>query len=257
MDQYLEKLNNEDDIKPIFQSSPTVSLGLSNLESSKQKWSPSLEDDSRKSAFLPYKVYTCNSMLTNLQRGNTITENHFPATTVSFHMKAGQGELTLQDVFKESDVNVKDCDNLTALHWASFYGQIHSVQLLIENGARVNEMGSEEETPLLLAASEGHLDVVRFLIGQGAEVNHVDHMCNTALMYAAKGNHPHTCQELLLNGINFSLENLNGDNAHTIAVENNSTLAQTVIENFLILQLESIIAVEPSGSSAVLQELSN
>lgn len=49
-------------------------------------------------------------------------------------------------------------------------------------------------------------------------------MCNTALMYAARGNHPHTCQELLSHGADFSFVNLNDDTAHVIAVDNSSTL---------------------------------
>lgn len=72
-------------------------------------------------------------------------------------------------------------------------------------------------------------------------------------MYAARGNHPHSCQELLLHGADFRLTNLNGDTAHVIAVDNNSTLgnykikkiknlrlfsAQAVITNFIISQLD-------------------
>ncbi|CAH2003617.1 unnamed protein product [Acanthoscelides obtectus] len=64
-------------------------------------------------------------------------------------------------------------------------------------------------------------------------------MCNSALMYAAKGNHPHTCQELLMNGAESSLVNLNDDTAHSIAVENNSILAKTVIRNHLIAKLDA------------------
>lgn len=51
-------------------------------------------------------------------------------------------------------------------------------------------------------------------------------MCNTALMYAARGNHPHTCQELLSHGADFSFVNLNDDTAHVIAVDNSSTLGK-------------------------------
>lgn len=43
-------------------------------------------------------------------------------------------------------------------------------------------------------------------------------------MYAAKGNYPHTCQELLLHGADFSLMNLNDDTAYSIAVDYNSIL---------------------------------
>ncbi|CAG9821352.1 unnamed protein product [Phaedon cochleariae] len=63
-------------------------------------------------------------------------------------------------------------------------------------------------------------------------------MCNTSLMYAARGNHPHTCQELLSHGADYSLSNLNDDSAHQLAIENNSTLAQAVIENFICSKLE-------------------
>lgn len=45
-------------------------------------------------------------------------------------------------------------------------------------------------------------------------------------MYAAKGNHPHTCNELLAKGADFSLVNLNDDTALTIAIENGSTLGR-------------------------------
>ncbi|CAG9862038.1 unnamed protein product [Phyllotreta striolata] len=242
MDNYQEDSSNEEkDIKPFLPTLNRGSMDLSNIVSGPKKWLPTgLQDGNRKSAFLPYKVYSCNTVLTNLQRGNTLAENPLPQSTeVNFHMKAGQGELTEADVLKERDVNVKDANNLTPLHWACFYGQINSVQLLVEHGADINELGPEEETPLILAAAGGHHDIVRFLIAHGADVNHTDHMCNSSLMYAAKGNHPHTCQELLLNGADFSVVNLNDENALTIAVDNNSILAQIVLEKFIILQLES------------------
>ncbi|XP_023310505.1 DNA-binding protein RFXANK-like isoform X2 [Anoplophora glabripennis] len=239
--------NEEKDVKPIIFPNPTTkspeTIGLSpSLVSGPKKWSPRLlQDGNRKSAFLPYKhTYTCNTVLTNLQRGNTQAETPVPQSTeINFHMKAGQGELTEQDILQEDDVDICDKNNLTALHWASAYGQYSTVQLLLKHGASVNKLGPEEESPLILAASGGHHEVVRLLINSKAEVNHVDHLCNTALMYAARGNHPHTCQELLSHGADFSFVNLNDDTAHVIAVDNSSTLAQTVIENFIIARMEA------------------
>ncbi|KAG5888807.1 hypothetical protein JTB14_032720 [Gonioctena quinquepunctata] len=238
--------SDESDVKPILFPSPTSSssLGLSSdLSSSPKKWSPRLlQDSSRKSAFLPYKQhsYPCTTVLTNLQRGNTQAETPVtPSSEINFHMRAGQGELTDKEIENEKNIDFLDIGNLTPLHWACAYGQFSTAQLLLKYGASVNKLGPEEESPLILAASGGHHDVVRLLISKEADVNHVDHMCNTALMYAAKGNHPHTCQELLLHGAEFSLMNLNDDTAHKIAVDNNSALAKTVIENFIVLKLES------------------
>lgn len=65
-------------------------------------------------------------------------------------------------------------------------------------------------------------------------------------MYAARGNHPHSCQELLINGADVRMHNLNDDTAHNIAVENNSILGIIFeilfsnISNFLCFQLKPL-----------------
>jgi len=74
----------------------------------------------------------------------------------------------------EYDVDVKDSNGLTALMWASSYGQVPTVQLLLKRGAQVDFEGWEGETPLLLAAAGGHHEVVRLLLTEGAAVNHAD-----------------------------------------------------------------------------------
>lgn len=190
------------------------------------------------SSVLFFKVCT---VLTNLQRGNTQAETPIAQEAdVSFHTKAGQGEITIEDIKNESHVDVTDGDGLTALHWASAYGQLMSVQLLIEAKAKINLEGPDGETPLLLAANGGHHEVVRLLLGEGANPNHVDHVGNTALMYAAYGNHPHCCNELLLRGADVTITNMNDDTAFSLACDNNSNLAQAVIENCLLTLLSPI-----------------
>lgn len=172
----------EKDIKPIIFPSPTTPpserIGvISSIVSTSKRWSPkSLQDVNRKSAFLPYKQ-TSNTVLTNLQRGNTQAETPDSLSpVVEFHTKAGQGDLTEQEVKQELNINVLDKNKLSALHWASAYGQVNSVKLLLNYKAKVNLLGPEEESPLLLAAAGGHLEVVRMLLNYGAEVNHVDHV---------------------------------------------------------------------------------
>ena len=71
-------------------------------------------------------------------------------------------------------MDVKDSSGLTALMWASSYGQVPTVQLLLKRGAQVDFEGQEGETPLLLAAAGGHHEVVRLLLTEGAAVNHAD-----------------------------------------------------------------------------------
>lgn len=240
----METYDSEDekDSKGIVSATAETSGWSPALVTSTQKWSPqSLIDKNRKSAFQPYRqCITSSTVLTNLQRGNTQAETLIPQTAeVNFHTKAGQGELTEQDVLKEKDIDVLDSTGLTALHWSCAYGQYNTVELLINFGAEVNKLGPNEESPLILAASGGHHEVVKLLLSYEADVNHVDHLCNTALMYAVRGNHPHTCQELLLNGANFGLMNLCDDTALSLAIDHNSTSAQIVLENFIVSYMEN------------------
>lgn len=81
-----------------------------------------------------------------------------------------------KDINAEATVDICDVNGLTALHWAAAYGQHNAVVLLLANGAEIDKLGPEEETPLCLAASGGHHDVIRLLAEKGANVNHQDHV---------------------------------------------------------------------------------
>ncbi|XP_055589634.1 DNA-binding protein RFXANK [Uranotaenia lowii] len=196
-----------------------------------------LASGKRKSAFLPYKPNN-NTVLTNLQRGNTAA-NIPSEICLNFHEKTGQGEITEEQVRGEKIVDALDSNNYTPLHWASFYGQLSSAQILIKCGANVNRQATDMITPLQLAAAGGHHEIVRLLLQKGAKVNHMDVVGNTALMYAAAGNHPHTCNELLGKGANFIDTNEDGETAYSLAVKNQSNLAQAVLENYITALLMS------------------
>lgn len=216
---------------------------FSESDAHESKWLPgSWQDGQRKSAFLPYNKSNDNNsyftVLTNLQRGNTKADCPAPSPIdVNFHTRAGQGEIAEMDIDEHclnNEIDELDLNGLTALHWATFYGQIVTVQLLISRGAFVNKIGPDGVTPLLLAAGEGHHEVVRYLLTEGAHVNHVDDVGNTPLMYSASGNHPYTCNELLVQGADITIENLCDKTAFDLAVQNYSNLAQAVIENHML-----------------------
>lgn len=182
MNLYHDDSSSEEmDVKPLIFPSPTTApperiTQIPSIVSTSKRWSPkSLQDVNRKSAFLPYKQ--TNTVLTNLQRGNTQAETPESISSVlDFHIRAGQGDLTEQEVKQELDINALDKNKLSALHWASSYGQVNAVKLLLNYKAKINLLGPEEESPLLLAAAGGHLEVVRVLLNYGADVNHVDHV---------------------------------------------------------------------------------
>ncbi|XP_063700350.1 DNA-binding protein RFXANK [Culicoides brevitarsis] len=191
----------------------------------------------RKSAFQLYKPSA--TVLTNLQRGNTQAALN-KDICLSFHEKTAQGEITEEQVRNElTHVDQTDSKNFTALHWACYYGQYNAAQVLINCGANVNKEAPEKVTPLLLAAAGGHNEIVRLLLQKGADVNHMDIVGNNALMYAAAGNHPHTTKELLERLPDLTETNENGDDAYSLAIQNNCNLSQAVLENHISKMLTS------------------
>lgn len=66
---------------------------------------------------------------------------------------------------------------------------------------------------------------------------------NNALMFAAAGNHPHTSNELLSHNLCIASSNEHGDTAYSLAVRNQSHLAQAVIVNYLVTVMSGRDAV--------------
>lgn len=58
-------------------------------------------------------------------------------------------------------------------------------------------------------------------------------------MFATAGNHPHTCNELLAYKPDIFQTNEFDDSAYSLAVQNQSTLAQAVLENHIVGVLAS------------------
>ena len=57
-----------------------------------------------------------------------------------------------------ADINAKDKDGWTPLHFAVNFGDVEIVKFMLNNGAKISPQ------ILNLAANGGHLDVVKFLI---------------------------------------------------------------------------------------------
>ncbi len=57
------------------------------------------------------------------------------------------------------------------IHDAALTGDVELVELLIANGADVDDRDVHGYTPLLLAIQEGHTDIAKVLITNGADVN--------------------------------------------------------------------------------------
>ena len=84
-----------------------------------------------------------------------------------------------------ADVNAKDENDMTALHWTAEKGHEVVVYLLISEGADVNAKDENDMTALHWTAHKGHWEIAELLIAKGADVNGKNENGWTPLHWAA------------------------------------------------------------------------
>ena len=113
---------------------------------------------------------------------------------------AGDIEAVTQYLASGSDVNTKDEEGATPLHYAVSEGHQEIVKLLIKKGADLNEKDMDGWIPLLYASAEGQVEVVDLLIAAGTDVNTKDRDGDTSLNWAIIRNHTKTADLLRKHG---------------------------------------------------------
>ena len=141
---------------------------------------------------------TQNSNIASADNENDIVKNGIKSNNVGVESKrideknilklAEDGHLEeLKRIITNDNnlVHIKDKDEYTALHRASYNNHIEVVKFLIECGADINASTIDGWRPIHCAAKWAHVDVVRLLVSKGADVNAASAGGNTPLHLAA------------------------------------------------------------------------
>ncbi len=111
---------------------------------------------------------------------------------------------TVRNLLSEERASVDDHgpDGFTALHLASYFGQLEVARLLLGRGADPNAvaMNDSRVTPLHSAVAGDHRDVASLLLALGASPNAVQHGGSTPLHAAARFGDEAIVDMLLLRG---------------------------------------------------------
>jgi ankyrin repeat protein len=82
------------------------------------------------------------------------------------------------------DVDARQVDGMTALHWAVHHDDTETAELLLRAGATAKTANRYGITPLSLACTNGNGAVVELLLKRGANVRAKDHNGESALDWA-------------------------------------------------------------------------
>jgi len=106
------------------------------------------------------------------------------------------------------NVNKKDDNERTPLHFAALKGNEKAIKLLKMRGANPNIEDCHGSIPLHLAAKHNNPEAVKLLIDMGSELNVQDRYGNTPLHLAAYKGNVRVAEELLASGINPNIINV-------------------------------------------------
>ena len=138
--------------------------------------------------------------------------------------KAKNREAVIEFVNRGADINARQADGATALHWASYWNDQEMAQVLISAQANVNVANDLGATPLWLASQNRNPALLRLLLEAGANPNMALSTGETSLMQASLTGDAAAVGTLLRAGANVNAsERSQGQTALMWAVSNGHT----------------------------------
>lgn len=107
------------------------------------------------------------------------------ATPLAYAILNHHNDIARYLIEQNADINLKDKDNDSPLHYTGIFGNQEIAELLLAKGATsLNEGNNRQSTPLHFACEGGHAEVVEFLLDSGADMNARDGTGRNALLSA-------------------------------------------------------------------------
>ncbi|TDH12712.1 hypothetical protein EPR50_G00049720 [Perca flavescens] len=161
---------------------------------------------------------------------------------------------TMKTLGKGLNINAKNVDNRTALHYAVAGKNKEAVQLLLQRRVKVDQKDKYGVAPIHLAAWFGSLEILKLLVQAGAEQKVENTRGETPLHLAARNGHLDAVQSLLQSFDTQDEVNMDGETALYQAADNGQeACVLTLLEagcdpNILTTHLEAPIHLAVKNS---------
>jgi ankyrin repeat protein len=158
-----------------------------------------------------------------------------PATQAFFDAALnGNIAFVESELLEGVDPKAKSPTNQTAVMLAAFNGHTGVVELLLSHGGEIDVQDDAGRTALLYAASGPNEATVKLLLEKGANANVADKVEHwTALMFAAAEGQTAVVQALLEHNADWTLTDIDGENAVDFAKNKGHMQTARVIEAFI------------------------
>ncbi len=131
-----------------------------------------------------------------------------------------------------TDVNEKNKQGWTPLHFAAVRGQAECARVLIETDAEMNPLTGTEKTPLHFAAERNFLELVKLLVENGADIGARDDEGWSPLHYAAEKDRVEVAAYLLEKGAKVDLRSKRGGTPlHEASASASPKMINLLLEN--------------------------
>ena len=168
----------------------------------------------------------------------------------SIYLAAATGNLAkIESLIKEgTDINAKDKNGWTPLHWSANTGQINIAEFLIAKGANISARDERNLTPLQLAAERGQKDMAELLIDKGADINDKTRNGMTVLHIAADRGYKDMAELLILKGADVNAKvNWGATALHIAAGRGYKDVVELLIAHSANVDATNRLGVTPLG----------
>ena len=155
-------------------------------------------------------------------------------TALHFAANYCHHEISLMLLKNGSNVNLKDSELKTPLHFAIESGSCAVIEYLIDYGANIKYLNtSTKDSPIHFAVKQNSQiaeDVIKLLIEKGVEINAQDYLCRTPLHFAINNENEETALCLIRLGADVNLQDCEMKTPLHYAVKN---VMVSLIENLI------------------------